>query len=61
MKRQRDRTREKMLERIRQLRLARDAFRYALEVLPSGSVEETAQRNFNRGFDWVIERIREIA
>ena len=56
-----NRTREKLLERLKQLRLAQEAFGTAWANLPSGSTESEKQYAFNRGFAWAIEKIREIA
>jgi hypothetical protein len=57
----RNRTREKLLERIRQLKLAREAFQEVWAHLPGGSTEEMKQYQFNRGFDWAMNKLKEIA
>jgi hypothetical protein len=60
-KRNRDRTREALLERLRQLKLAREAFDTAQGKLTYDSTEWKAQNEFNEGFDWAMEKIKEIA
>lgn len=59
-KRKRDRTREALLERLRQLKLARDAFWYSYLNLSGGEYKIKAE-GFINGFDWAVKRIREIA
>jgi hypothetical protein len=49
-----------LLERLRQLKLARDAFWYSYLNLSGGEYKIKAE-GFINGFDWAVKRIREIA
>ena len=60
-KRNRDYTREALLKRLRELKIAREAFQDATWEMTSDNPVFQRRRDFNRGFDWAINKIKGIA
>ena len=62
MRAQRDNTRRRLLAKLNQLELAREAFVVSTYEIRSGVDEDWRRRqSFLKGFDWVIGKIRKIA
>ena len=61
MKTKRDRTRERVIRKVRQLAIAEEAFENAMSRLAYNSTEHTLHEAFLMGFRWAFRKIKEIA
>lgn len=61
MKTKRNRTREKVIRKVRQLAIAEEAFCNVASRLIYGSHEHTLHQAFLTGFRWAVFKIKEIA
>jgi hypothetical protein len=61
MKPKHDRTRERLLRKIRQLDLADRAFCLVLDGLPYDGQERKDLANVVKGYRWAVNRVKELA